>query len=62
MLEFDTDLTLLTFIDSLELTGSSIKHGLSSLRIGVLQALGHKHESTDNTDDTLKRQYTKAFG
>ena len=59
MLEFDTDLTWLTFIDSLDLTGSSIKHGLSSLRIGVLQALGQKHESTDNTDDeslnTLKR-------
>ena len=59
MLEFDTDLTSLTFIDSLDLTGSSIKHGLSSLRIGVLQALGQKHESTDNTDDkslnTLKR-------
>ena len=51
MLEFDTDLTWLTFIDSLDLTGSSIKHGLSSLRIGVLQALGQKHESTDNTDD-----------
>ena len=59
MLEFDTDLTWLTFIDSLDITGSSIKHGLSSLRIGVLQALGQKHESTDNTDDkslnTLKR-------
>ena len=59
MLEFDTDLTWLTFIDSLDLTGSSIKHGLSSLSIGVLQALGQKHESTDNTDDeslnTLKR-------
>ena len=51
MLEFDTDLTWLTFIDSLDLTGSSIKHGLSILRIGVLQALGQKHESTDNTDD-----------
>ena len=59
MLEFDTDLTWLIFIDSLDLTGSFIKHGLSSLRIGVLQALGQKHESTDNTDDeslnTLKR-------
>ena len=59
MLEFDSDLTWLTFIDSLDLTGSSIKHGLSSLRIGILQALGQKHESTDNTDDeslnTLKR-------
>ena len=59
MLEFDTDLTLFTFIDSLDLTGSSIKHGSSSLRIGVLQALGQKHDSTDNTDDksinTLKR-------
>ena len=59
MLEFDADLTSLTFIDLLELTGSSIKHGLSSLGIGVLQAFGQKYESTDNTDDkllnTLKR-------
>ena len=59
MLEFYSDLAWFTFIDSLEFTGSSIKHGLSSLRIGVLLTLGPKHEPIDNTDDkslnTLKR-------
>ena len=59
MLAFEPYLTCLTFIDSLDFTGTSIKHGLSSLRIGVLLDLGLKHESTDNTDDkslnTLKR-------
>ena len=59
MLESDSDLTLLTFIDLLDFTGSSIKHGLSSLWIGVLQHKRLKHESTDDNDDeslnTLKR-------
>ena len=49
----------MTIIDSFDVTESSVKHGLSSLRIGILQALGQKHESTANTDDkslhSLKR-------
>ena len=51
MLEFVSDFTWLTFIDSLDQTVSSIKHWLSSLRIGVLQASGLQHESTDNSED-----------
>ena len=51
MLEFDSDLTLLTFFDSFDFTWSSITHGLSSLGIGALQALGQKHDSTDNAGD-----------
>ena len=47
MLVFDSDLTRLTFIDSLDFTGSSIKYGLPSLRIRLLLALRLKHESTD---------------